>query len=90
MNNSFRREIEMTKNDARKAVLRIAQSTVQQTIYADGRQEFSDGGKLLNVLYDFVDAIYAHYDSETAFGLVTRQAQWAADIYGESLNQEGA
>ena len=80
----------MTKAEARKAALRIAQSTIQQTIYADGRQEFSDGGKLLNALYDFVDAIYAHYDSETAFGLVTRQAQHIADIYGESLNQEGA
>lgn len=52
------RENKMTKADARKAVLRIAQGTIQQTIYADGRQEFSDGGKLLNALYDLVDQVY--------------------------------
>jgi hypothetical protein len=92
MNNSFGREIEMTKNDARKAVLRIAQCTVQQSIWPDepGRIEWADGGKLLRVLYDFVDTIYAHYNSDYAFGFVTRQAQYIADIYGESLNQEGA
>ena len=80
----------MTKADARKAVLRIAQSTVQQTIYADGRQEFSDGGKLLKASYDFVDAIYAHYPSDYAFGFVTRWVKQIAPAYGESLNQEGA
>lgn len=58
------RENKMTKADARKAVLRIAQSTIQQTIYADGRQEFSDGGKLLAQLYGLINEIY-HTDEES-------------------------
>ena len=54
------RENKMTKADARKAVLRIAQGTIQQSIWLDepGRIEWADDGKLLKALYDLVDQVY--------------------------------
>ena len=50
----------MTKSAARQAVLRIAQCTIQQSIWLDepGRIEWADDGKLLKALYDFVDQVY--------------------------------
>jgi len=51
---------------ARAAVLRVAESIVQQTIYLDSprKREWADGGKLIHALYGMVSQLYATYDGE--------------------------
>ena len=48
----------MTKADARKAALRIAQSTIQQSIRGGSPAVWQDGGKLLAQLYGLINEIY--------------------------------
>ena len=58
------RENKMTKADARKAALRIAQSTIQQSIRGGSPVLWQDGGKLLAQLYGLINEIY-HTDEES-------------------------
>ena len=75
------------RDRARRAVLRVAEGVIQQTVDTSWAViEWGDGGKLIDALYGLVDQLHATYEGDE---LLTATASVVLDGFKCQVNGRG-